>query len=956
MGAVSKNSLNFPFFDPELGFSTPKCSNNEQQSVQKDDLDHFLESIYLPPPPAAKPKQTAYEPIAFELLERAASPVPELNWFEQLVLLKFIPTENRTPFTAKILETGQIIDFFRQLSQNDLSNPQIIAKIQTYAEKLRTFTPEILDVYSRNGTRAEFLISYLYNAALNGENAVTFRIDLNVTEMNYLDPTGNLGNEFLPYYGKKTHDRLTTPEAIALAERVPAVTHQPDRTSFVIAGPSNGKTLPFRNFLFNQLNEVNLGLGADLQQMFQTGRIGANVDIASFEPQGVMRVKTIYLRDLIAAEAAKRGIVASNPAAILPKEVVLDIIENQLKVLAAETTAVKTMPQMAPETVIGGLKVYTDASFEMFTDPQRVSMETFLGRGYVPFWTFIPEDANITPEQRAKLEFSDIAREINEVTSGNSKGEHGKLERFLLLAKEAVAEPQKFTPAKLAELKRAGAELGIALIEKGAEARRDARYPAMVNPDRNAGGEANDFFVEEIIKFEKASGTKYDALACVEVDNAKAFLIAYPVADKNDSSFQTIRKIIFETARDMGLPPIIVAAEGDQIRVAFATKTKDGRSISPTDFLAEVQSRIRNKYSDRKFQQFEKYVDESGQMKRRPLWSDPHGRVFGMETEPALALGYKRHVTGLTVTCSHSTMPDIYSEDGRKNANIKVGAMFKHIDGELKTQRGKHTKEGLGELPQKYFEMAMAENAILPTKARTLPFIKQSGKIALNSFGQVYDIGMTGMYGAASFLAAESLVQLILPQPTTAAGAALYNADVIGTSVVIDRGLQIAARQIVWHGSAFMPELAPFGAAEFFAGFGWASQVGKAAHDVAVRCGAGPKTAKYVSLGTAGATLATASKLGSKIANKLLKRGAPFVGQAYAAAEMADMGLHIVAGDTMTELDIRYQKKVDENFKYSIFGDGEAPWHVTTGRTFGYLSNLVTPSFISKGVDWLFYY
>lgn len=629
---------------------------------------------------------------------------------ERFRLYNMIPENVLTAHTARMMEIEKLWDFLKDLSPADFARK--LDEIKAATHKLVELSYDIIRVYTNDGLLPNFAVSRLVKAAYAGEDVTAIRFDLDVSGLNSGDPTGTHADEYIPEVGDWLHTNVVTSFNIyRLFGGVPPVVVQyPNRTSFALFGPNRERGKKFIEFVMGRLAFYEEDMRAALSIAQAEGLIAPDVDVANFSPTGTIHHTTIHLREFMQDYARRyrlRGI------ADVPTHEVIAHVLSEMRRVAAETTFLNDHA-VADAVRIGGLAVYGDEALPLPLNSEYGSLLEYIrtGHGSIDFGRFGYQNEE-DPETRAMMEHPDVALNLKDITSlrqpnGNGGGRQGggAIENLSYWVERFVANPALAQKSELFHLFKAEVEnMARLVLNLGEEARRAFNFTPTMKSTRRIRGENADFFMEQIglmnrllrnLGYERAA---YDVLATIEVDDGRAFGRAFPSKDGVDGNFQMIKKLLFDTARQMKMFPPIVAAEGDQIRVAISSMGRLGDAIEPEAFLRAYQRNLRNWHRERgyHFQPYAK-VKAGRRMMRLPVWTDRRGSYVAQKERPP---GFVPFMKVLTATAVWTLMPDLTAGNAASQVNSQVRQGFRYIDKFAKGQRGYH-KEGLARLPVNY--------------------------------------------------------------------------------------------------------------------------------------------------------------------------------------------------------------------------------------------------------------
>lgn len=626
-----------------------------------------------------------------KLFERGLSPQFVLSTEERIDFYRRIPVEIRTLLSDKLVKIGELREFFLGLEPSDFAEkPEVI---HGQLKELSLLTFDVINAFTCDGLHFQNAISRLIKEARAGKDVTAIRMDLDITSLNKLDQTGSLADAYLPAFGEWLNRNIANsrylPRGIS-----PMVVQLPDRTSFLIVGANSGYGKVLMKFVELQLRDFERDMKEGLQEFQDSGKINPDINIADLHFGGVIHSSTLKLADL------KKMSVAG----------IIDGATKELIRLSAETTWLKAFDPDA-KLIIGGFKLYSrDVVEELDGTPMRASLQIFVdsGRGFIPMGIFGYEDV-ADPVKKQALEHLNIPLKVGQITRPSNGG--AMLEKFGGMTITLITNPEKaYVEPLFSAYKTMAESLTSDLISLGAEARTGLRYRATL---RDMSHFAEQIAVHNSLLKEAGLPITYDKLFMIEIDDGRAFNIAYPKTDKVDTNFQMVNKLVFDTAAILNYFVPIVMATGDQILVSLPSFDADGKKVNPAQFANEYQKNVKSWYESAPyegkvgmtFQPYAKVVGEDGKVVRLPVWVNGAGE-FSVGKKPLP--DYLPFMKTVTATVAWADVPNIATAEDVKVLRDLSHKGFSFIDSELKIQidpsTGKPTyyKEGAGVVPEDY--------------------------------------------------------------------------------------------------------------------------------------------------------------------------------------------------------------------------------------------------------------
>lgn len=696
-----------------------------------------------------------------ELIDAIFDSMHVLSVRQRLGLYGLIPDVYLTEHTKRMKKIGRI---WTQLGLVEPSDFKVRSNdIEEATKQLIRLAYDVMGLYTQNGSLPHFAMRRLIKSAYAGEDVTAVRFDWDVSRLNKTDTTGSLADEFIPHVdGWLRTGIINSADLYALFGNIPPEAAQfPERTSFAIFGSNGRKSGMFVGYILNRLRLLEEDTRIELLESQENGYLSSDVEIMAVKPRAIIYHKILQLKDFMHAYVRENGL---NSLEEVPRYKVIEHIMGQLDLLAAETTFVKTHA-VADAVRIGGLLVYGPSALPDRGHAKFDLLERFrkTGRGNVPFGRYGYQDEK-DPRTRVKLEHPDVARDIRDLSSPmriTRTVDNDRIWDWVEGMQKALAEDQDTVMAKdfpgdvyelqqdeypedvyelykeeggaiehlwhwvdaftrdpeLAEredlfglFKRELANVATLVLNMGEEARREFRFTSTFKSTRRIDGEKADFFVEQMSLMNGLlaklgyKDTRYDVLAMVEVDDGRAFGMSYPKADHVDGQFQIIKRLLFDVSKNMGLFPPVVAAEGDQIRVAFSSMSRKGTRFNPKIYLKKYQAAVKEWYEARglSFQAYAK-IEDGDAVLRIPVWVNDEGEFHTGEKAPEGFYGYKKVVT---VTVAWTLTPDLKTESDATTLNSRVRMGFRYVDavGKRKNAHGcPYRKQGLSRIPEGYF-------------------------------------------------------------------------------------------------------------------------------------------------------------------------------------------------------------------------------------------------------------
>jgi hypothetical protein len=690
-------------------------------------------------------------------------------------IYELVPGELLTAHTARLIRIKQLYEELMALAPADFADDARRAAIDGYVREFAELAHDVIDMYTEGGMLPSFAVNYLVRTAYAMEDASAVRMDFDVSRLNALDDTNALGDEFIPETGYWLNDSIVSDAGLfrLFGYSQPVAMRYPERTSFAVFGKNGERGANFVECVLDKLQGFEGDMRGTLVGIQAAGFIPPAVDVPNLRPRASVYHTTIRLKDFMNRYMRKHGLISPSQ---VPRHKIIEHVLGEMRRLAAEAVFLKAHMREKAD-IESGFAVFEPSDLPADRSPLRVRLDEYKRRGIgtIPYGRFGFQDEK-DPAVRAYLELPDVALNLRDITSpmlGNQddsieRGEGrggGAIEHVAhwtnrFLREPALAENPMFMHLFQKEVNN----LAILALNMGEEARREFRYTPTMKSTRRVRGQNADFFVEQIAMmnalFEKVGydGVYYDTLAMVEVDDGRAFGRAFHNTDRVDTKFQIIKKLLFDIASEMGMLPPIVAAEGDQIRVAFSSRRMDGTAVDSEAYLRRYQSTVKDWYKKRGlvFQTDAKIYDGPA-MYRRPVWYDGGDTFVASDERPEGLDPFKKPVT-VTVVWGKIQRPKTKEDAKILNEMVRLGFRFVGTDGKRSNQWNcPYRKEGFARLPAQLIAAASAVAAVPMGFVAPLVCSRASSVSGLAGplfrFPQMEGAGIASPYGGAWFSA-----------------------------------------------------------------------------------------------------------------------------------------------------------------------------------------------------------
>jgi hypothetical protein len=536
------------------------------------------------------------------------------------------------------------IEFLKGLTVDDLTN-EFQEKMRFIGPALEEIIHDLRSSYLNNGSLSLLGAERIQNLLFRDGKGSMFRFNINLTDANKIDPSGNLGTAF-------KHAVL---EWLQYEFGVRRISLNPEGSSFLAINVS-------RHEMSSSLGrfEREIRHRLMLPEMCKRFEYEASL-LRDFTPSVVGMFMTIDDEGLGIQNILDGG----NANAILRlQRRVINRIANSLRLLAVGSTLVEKDP--ASIGLKAGLVLYDVA--DLPSKPEDEGYDIFqeqltLGLGYVPPSIYRSEflDETFSTDNRIMAAYPRIAHDFGHLDRPAREGDEGGTLQILMKAIDEASNASSYKQKKAAlrRLHKATGRFARAL---------DLGHVASLNP-------RNHLFVKWIQKVKLSDGTALldscfiekaalrpeDKLHLVlfELDSFKAFSSKYGV-DEYDTAFWAVFDHVFSVARDLSIDkPLISQVAGDLVVAAVPILDLNGDRVDIKDFVKMVQGRIAVAYRDRPFHDYAKKEMPSGDEKgkrveRWPLWK--RGRkVFLSQKKPRDAKPYMNTLSVSVVATTVST-------------------------------------------------------------------------------------------------------------------------------------------------------------------------------------------------------------------------------------------------------------------------------------------------------------
>lgn len=228
----------------------------------------------------------------------------------------------------------------------------------------------------------------------------------------------------------------------------------------------------------------------------------------------------------------------------------------------------------------------------------------------------IQDDPALTPQVNHLLRIFPRLGRISGILSHPIRGNRGRLSDRLMeeldyLFSLPPGAPPDQIAAALVSAQQTAADLREAYRSVYSFSAMDPRYAWTVKKHetfevKRGGGlqevESN-FHLQEIARF----GNQY--LLALEYDSLKAYLSNYPVIEDDDREIFFVRDAFFLIADEMNIDSskiVIIPGKGDHLNISIPHQDREGRPIDPVAYCKKVQTMVRGHYGHQPFHDLKK--------------------------------------------------------------------------------------------------------------------------------------------------------------------------------------------------------------------------------------------------------------------------------------------------------------------------------------------------------------
>ncbi len=622
------------------------------------------------PTSTAEPEHSSAAPMSDRFVSIPPPSVSQTSWKQYVN----VPQPLRTWLTHAMMYVENTIEFLQNLQVSDLT-PEMQHLLRSLGKELELIVEDLKSPYLDNGSLSLLGLERIQNMLFRVGHGSIMRVNINMTDANKIDPSGNLGTAFRQVVLEWLQDKFGNVH----------ITQNPEATSFLAIDVR-------KHVIDDQMGRFARDIEARLRREEITKQYNLQpAMLDAFQPRAtgmVMRLTGEGLTIQETLDTRDRALIMDL------QERMISRIEESLRLLAVSSTLAEKRPEAI--NLASGAAVYsvTDLPLTPGTRGYELLKEQYkLGLGYVPASVHFPHrareasatDVRMRQHPRHGHNFGQIDHPKR---PGNSGGALQILQKAL---NEAAVASDDFEKQDALSRIQEAADRFSPTLSIGRMARANPRNPLFVKWEQlihlSDGTHFMDpYFLENLAMRPEPS----IHLAMVELDSFKAFSLAYPV-DEGDSHFWGIFDAFFDVAHEMRIdPPILTQVAGDLVAAAIPTVDQDGNPTNLERFLKHVQHHVVEAYRDKPFQDYTKreVTDEKGtRVERWPLWQIGD-LTFPFVTRPKHGKAYMRtlSITAVATTIERPTK----ASDGEALMRLKdeMASQIEVLKEKLAPQKG----------------------------------------------------------------------------------------------------------------------------------------------------------------------------------------------------------------------------------------------------------------------------
>ncbi len=577
----------------------------------------------------------------------------------------------RTWVSGAMTYVEKTIEFLKRLDVEDLTK-EFQDKLRFIGPALEEIVQDLRSPHFDNGSLSLLGAERIQNLLFRDGKGSMFRLNINLTDANKIDPSGNLGTAF----------KYAVLEWLQDEFGIKHIMLSPEGSSFLAINVS-------RHEMSSSLGrfEREIRYRLMLPEMRERFEYDASL-MGEFIPSAVGLFMTITDEGL----NIQKILGDKNTKAIhrLQSRVIKRIADS-LRLLAVGCTFAERDPSSIG--LKAGLAVYdvTDLPSKPKDKGYMIFQEQLkLGLGYVPPSIYRSEflDTTVATDNKMMAAYPRMSHDFGHLDRPPREGDKGGALQILVNAIDEAsrASDDEQKKSALKKLRKAASRFARAL---------DLGRIASLNP-------RNHMFNKWLQEIRLSDGTNLvDSyfienaalrpeskihLVLLELDSFKAFSSSYPV-DEYDTDFWAVFDHVFAVADALSIDkPSITQVAGDLVAAAVPTVDSNGDNVDIKFFVRMVQRRITDSYMNRPFQDYSKVEisngDEKGtRVERWPLWQ--RGKeVFPAQEKP---MGSRPYMNTLSVSAVATTISTPKEGQDLKTYSRIIEEMAKNVE-ELKIE------------------------------------------------------------------------------------------------------------------------------------------------------------------------------------------------------------------------------------------------------------------------------
>ncbi|EKD41369.1 MAG: hypothetical protein ACD_73C00744G0002, partial [uncultured bacterium] len=569
-----------------------------------------------------------------------------------------IPPELRTHFTDIFIGVELVSAGLARLDEKKLATPDTIAAFQSGMGAVKNFfedaVMDLTQLFLGHRSLPSTMIEGVMNRIFNDEKEIQFfRVHVNMTTINEMDHTGELGTTYLQVVLEW------------LQSKGFRVVQNPENTTFLFLA-TDAQVRPAMNSFTQEIKSIMRDRPNVPSNLFDNVEPEAHISRRSFRADEIAQYAIQNWEDFEAfwpvlgfgyshwinlEQRYKEEGMSALKGYINQKIPVLEIKASQdvlsikklealvikgvlqfLKELAAQTTYFEKVTDAAQKQTLYGEELLpkpdTEERFNKWQDYLQRGAG-FVGPAIFDPIRYFPELADFASDAELDLRLFGLKPE-HELPEWVEKLVTlvPRRSRFVgYLNHQRVGSPG----GALQQMETALNELGFTLVSdaenkikavtekaKSFAAIFEAMYKMAIQDERNpflprrmrtfdlARG-MHRYAVEANFFMEKVVLDANELMAVMEIDSFKAYNETHPAQGYDDADFNCVLSQIFLVAKEMNMKmPHVRRAAGDQITLSFNGTTTNGIPVDPVAFCRQIQAKVKKYFEEKQFQEQQK--------------------------------------------------------------------------------------------------------------------------------------------------------------------------------------------------------------------------------------------------------------------------------------------------------------------------------------------------------------